>query len=58
MIVPGLPAGEDDLDEFDPLAQGAAAPPPVVGGGCLARFDPQELNEESGVEYFPDSDTM
>lgn len=48
---------DDDPEVFDPLARGAASPPPVIGGGCLARFDPQSLNEECGADYAPDSNT-
>tara|TARA_R110002020_G_scaffold165700_1_gene353223 strand:- start:12399 stop:12587 length:189 start_codon:yes stop_codon:yes gene_type:complete len=41
---------EDD-ESFNPLEQGAAAPPRMIGGGCLARFDPEELNEASGADF-------
>ncbi len=58
MMMPRSIADEDESEAFDPLARGAAAPPPVTGGGCLARFDPQSLNEESGADYAPDSDTV
>lgn len=41
-----------DIDEnVDPLATAAAGPPAVIGGGCMARFDPQQLNAESGVDF-------
>lgn len=43
-------ADEDD-EVFNPLVRGAAAPPGVIGGGCLARFDPEDLNDASGVDF-------
>ncbi|UAW99325.1 hypothetical protein KEM63_04975 [Halopseudomonas nanhaiensis] len=42
---------EDDEQRWDPLGAGAAGLPPVLGGGCLARFDPASLNEESGTDF-------
>lgn len=57
MMVSGSHRPDDDADDFDPLSQGAAPPPPVIGGGCLARFDPLALNEESGVDFTPEPDT-
>lgn len=58
MMVSGFHGLDDDMDAFDPLNHGAAAPPPVIGGGCLARFDPLALNEESGADFSvePDAD--
>ncbi|WP_150305797.1 hypothetical protein [Pseudomonas saliphila] len=44
-------AQADVEDETDPLARGAAALPPTIGEGCLARFDPDSLNEESGTDF-------
>lgn len=44
-------AQADFEDETDPLARGAAAMPPTIGEGCLARFDPDSLNEESGTDF-------
>ncbi|QJD58767.1 hypothetical protein HG264_07520 [Pseudomonas sp. gcc21] len=41
----------DDAQEFDPLLRGAVSLPPVIGEGCLARFDPDSLNEESGTDF-------
>lgn len=38
-------------DEATPLDCGAAAPPRVLGGGCLSRYDPEALNEESGADF-------
>lgn len=46
------PIAQPDVeDEADPLARGAAALPPTVGEGCLARFDPDSLNQESGTDF-------
>lgn len=42
---------DDDDQAWDPLDAGAAGLPPVIGGGCLARFDPTSLNEESGTDF-------
>nr|WP_225915515.1 hypothetical protein [Pseudomonas promysalinigenes] len=28
-----------------------ASPPPTLGEGCLARYDPQALSEEDGTEF-------
>ncbi|SDR94040.1 hypothetical protein SAMN05216421_0608 [Halopseudomonas xinjiangensis] len=43
---------DDDEESFwDPLGAGAAGLPPVLGGGCMARFDPASLNEESGADF-------
>ena len=50
MILSGL-VDEEDTEALDPLSQGAAGPPPVIGGGCSARFDPCYLTDESGVDY-------
>ena len=33
------------------MAAGAAPMPPVLGAGCLSRFDPDALNEDSGSDY-------
>lgn len=41
----------DDDEQVNPLDSAAAAPPPIIGGGCLARFDPEALNDLSGVEF-------
>lgn len=38
-------------DHLSPLDRAAAPPPRVVGAGCLARFDPVELNADSGVDF-------
>ncbi len=42
---------DDDQATWDPLGAGAASLPPVLGGGCLARFDPASLNDESGTDF-------
>ncbi|MEH6389501.1 MULTISPECIES: hypothetical protein [Pseudomonas] len=44
-------AQHDNEDDPGPLARGAASLPPVIGEGCLARFDPESLNEESGTDF-------
>lgn len=44
---------DGDDAAWDPLQSGGAAPPPVLGGGCSARFDPETLNEDSGADYAP-----
>jgi hypothetical protein len=49
---------EDDNSDWNPLESGAAPPPPVRGGGCLARFDPQTLNEESGADFSDVADQL
>lgn len=53
MIPEGFKVEDDNPDELDPLARGAAAPPPIIGGGCLARFDPLSLNEDCGANFNP-----
>lgn len=45
------PGDEDDDEQVNPLDSAAAALPPIIGGGCLARFDPDTLNDMSGVEF-------
>ncbi|WP_120995775.1 hypothetical protein [Stutzerimonas urumqiensis] len=35
----------------DPLERGAAGLPASIGEGCLSRFDPDALNEESGADF-------
>lgn len=35
----------------DPRKPGTATPPPVLGGGCLQRYDPQALTPEDGTEF-------
>lgn len=56
MMAPGPLEDDEDPEAFDPLACGAASPPPVLGGGCMARFDPQHLNDESGADYSGEGD--
>ena len=55
-MLPSSLMEDDEAEVFDPLSSGAAAPPAVIGGGCLARFDPQSLNDDSGADYTPDRD--
>jgi hypothetical protein len=40
-----------DEDENPAMQAGAAAMPPVLGAGCLSRFDPDALNSQSGSDY-------
>tara|TARA_R110000782_G_scaffold27615_2_gene69714 strand:- start:923 stop:1099 length:177 start_codon:yes stop_codon:yes gene_type:complete len=47
---------DDSTEQHNPLDRAAAGLPPVIGGGCLARFDPQALNEQSGVDFAQVSD--
>ena len=42
---------EDDEQSSNPLDGGAAALPTIIGGGCLARFDPEDLSAESGADF-------
>ncbi|WOD12505.1 hypothetical protein RPW65_06575 [Pseudomonas sp. NyZ704] len=42
---------EDEEQSVNPLDGGAAAMPGIIGGGCLARFDPEDLNEDSGADF-------
>ncbi len=44
---------KDDEDEtaFSPLDAGSAGLPPTRGEGCLARFDPDELTDDMGVDF-------
>lgn len=48
---------DEDDEQINPLDSAAAAPPAIIGGGCLARFDPDALNDLSGVEFPGESDT-
>ncbi|GLX15244.1 hypothetical protein Pstr01_34830 [Pseudomonas straminea] len=34
-----------------PDVPGTATPPPVVGQGCVQRFDPEALSDEDGTEF-------
>ncbi|WP_022964638.1 hypothetical protein [Halopseudomonas pelagia] len=46
-----MSAPDEDDEGFNPLDGGAATPPRMIGGGCLARYDPEELNDDSGVDF-------
>jgi hypothetical protein len=48
-------ADDEGADELNPLDRGAAGLPPVIGGGCLARFDPNTLTEYSGADFAQES---
>lgn len=42
---------DDEEPNLNPLDVGAAALPGIIGGGCLARFDPEALNSDSGADF-------
>ena len=35
----------------DPLERGTSTAPPIVGGGCTQRYDPQALTPEDGATF-------
>ncbi|NQD93631.1 hypothetical protein HP532_13325 [Pseudomonas sp. CrR25] len=35
----------------DPLERATSSPPPTLGEGCVRRYDPAALSEESGTEF-------
>ena len=35
----------------DPRDKAAATPPPILGEGCLARYDPDALSDDDGTEF-------
>ncbi|MCO8162172.1 hypothetical protein NJC38_08365 [Pseudomonas sp. 21LCFQ010] len=35
----------------DPLNKATASPPPVIGEGCLSRYDPDALSPEDGADF-------
>lgn len=35
----------------DPLDRATSTPPPVLGEGCTARYDPQALTEDNGTDF-------
>lgn len=35
----------------DPRKPGTASAPPVLGEGCVQRYDPEALSEEHGTEF-------
>jgi len=35
----------------DPLERAAAKAPPIIGGGCTQRYDPEALSPEQGAEF-------
>ena len=35
----------------DPRKPGTASAPPVLGEGCVQRYDPEALSEEDGTEF-------
>jgi hypothetical protein len=41
----------------DPLEKAGAKAPPIIGGGCTQRYDPEHLGPELGTE-FPDAEAL
>lgn len=41
----------DEEGDGHPSDAAAAALPRILGGGCLARFDPDALNGDSGADF-------
>lgn len=35
----------------DPLDRATSTPPPTLGEGCLSRYDPAEMDENTGTEF-------
>ncbi len=35
----------------DPFDKATAKAPPVLGEGCLSRYDPEALSEEDGADF-------
>lgn len=35
----------------DPLDKATSSAPPVIGEGCLSRYDPDALNSENGADF-------
>ncbi|MEK1943073.1 MAG: hypothetical protein AAAB16_22105 [Pseudomonas sp.] len=35
----------------DPLDRATSTPPPTLGEGCLSRYDPEAMDEETGTEF-------
>ena len=35
----------------DPRDKAAASPPPTLGEGCLARYDPEALSDADGTNF-------
>lgn len=35
----------------DPLDKATSTAPPVIGEGCLSRYDPDALSPEDGTEF-------
>ena len=36
----------------DPMRRATASLPPTVGEGCVRRFDPEQVSEDCGAEFF------
>ncbi|TRX75420.1 hypothetical protein [Pseudomonas mangiferae] len=41
----------------DPLQRGTSSPPPVLGEGCVRRYDVSELDDSYGTE-FPEAERL
>lgn len=35
----------------DPFARATSSPPPILGEGCVKRYDPEALSPEDGTEF-------
>ncbi len=35
----------------DPLDRATSMPPPVLGEGCTARYDPRALTDDNGTDF-------
>ncbi|MFZ6047729.1 hypothetical protein ACFW0H_16605 [Pseudomonas sp. CR3202] len=35
----------------DPRDRATSSPPPILGEGCVRRYDPDELGEDNGTEF-------
>lgn len=41
----------------DPFERAAAKAPPIIGGGCTQRYDPEALSSELGTD-FPEAEAF
>ena len=41
----------------DPFERAAAKAPPIIGGGCTQRYDPEALSSELGTD-FPEAEAL
>lgn len=35
----------------DPLDKAVSRPPPILGEGCVQRYDPDSLSDENGTDF-------